>query len=206
MLKHIIKKGYVDSNKIILDNHIKLNLSAEEIFVIINLIELYKTNQSNLSVSSLAKKMNITTDICSSALNGLLNKGYITLNIEYTKSGKAKEVFSIDEFVLVLEKMFLEDIKQDKIVKSENLIKDVIELTEKSFNKTLTPYEIDIVLAWIESNETINSIKKGIDIAISKNITNLRYVDKIILASKNQSEENNEKESKALDDIFRNLK
>ncbi len=206
MLQYMIKKGYVDVNKLVLENNIKLNLLPEETLLVLNLIDLYKTNQITLSVNSLAKKNNVTSDNVSNTLNSLLNKGLVTLNIEYTKTGKAKEVFNLDELINTLEKMMLEEIKNEKISTSENFIKEVIELTEKSFNKSLTPYEIDTVLSWVESGETIEKIKKGIDIALSKKITNLRYVDKIILGSNDDSNKVNEEQSKVLDDIFRNLK
>lgn len=206
MFGYMMKLGYVDMNKLILERYSKLNLTSEETLLLLSLIELYKNNNTTLSVNSLAKKVNVTTDVCSNSLNGLLNKGLVTLNIEYTKSGKAKEVFNLDDLIITLEKMFLEEIKNDKISKSENLIKEMIELIEASFNKTLTPYELEIILTWVEAGETINTIKKALDIALSKNNTNLKYLDKIVLNSKKQDETVDEEQSKVLDDIFRNLR
>lgn len=205
MFKHMIKKGYVDINKVLIDNYSKLNLSAIELVILLNLLESFKVNNLTLSVSVIAKKINVTTDECSNNLNNLLNKGYITLNIEYTKSGKAKEIFNIDELIKNLERILNEEVKVEKIQNSEETIKDYIEIIEKSFGKTLTPFELEIVLSWVDMKENITSIKKALDIAISKNILNLRYVDKIILSSKN-TEIINEDESKVLDDIFRNIK
>lgn len=206
MFGYMMKLGYVDMNKLILERYSKLNLTSEETLLLLSLIELYKNNNTTLSVNSLAKKVNVTTDVCSNSLNGLLNKGLVTLNIEYTKSGKAKEVFNLDDLIITLEKMFLEEIKNDKISKSENLIKEMIELIEASFNKTLTPYELEIILTWVEAGETINTIKKALDIALSKNNTNLKYLDKIVLNSKKQDDNVDEEQSKVLDDIFRNLR
>ncbi len=206
MFGYMMKLGYVDMNKLILDRYSKLNLSSTETLLLLNLIELYKSNNTTLSVTSLAKKVNVTTDVCSSSLNGLLNKGLVTLNIEYTKSGKAKEVFNLDDLISTIEKMFLEEIKADKLAKSENIIKEVIDLVEVSFNKTLTPFEIEIVMKWVEAGETLNVIKKAVDIASSKNNSNIKYVDKIVLNTKKTDEIVDEKQSKVLDDIFRSLK
>ncbi len=206
MLKYMIKKGYVDINKMILDIYPKLNLSEQEVIVVINLIELYKNSQKTLSVSTLSKKTNMSNDVCSNSLNGLLNKGFITLDIEYTKSGKAKEVFNIDDLVNTLSKMINDEIKAERVNDNENVIKDIIDFLESNLNKSLTPFELDLVLSWVDAGENINSISNAVDIAISKNITNLKYIDKIILGSKNTRETVNEDDSKVLDDIFRNLK
>lgn len=206
MLKYMISKGYVDTNKIILDLYPKLNLSEQEVIIVINLIEMFKNNQKTLSISSLCKKTNMTNDVCSNSLNGLLNKGYISLEIEYTKSGKAKEVFNIDDLLIAFSNKMNDEIKSERINSSEDLIKKVIDLLENSFNKALTPYELDLVLSWIDSGETINSITNALDIANSKNITNLKYIDKILLGNSKDKEEVNEENSKVLDDIFRNIK
>ncbi|MFI3251691.1 MAG: DnaD domain protein [bacterium] len=207
MLKYMIKKGYVDVNKLILDIYPKMNLTEQEVIVVLNLIELYKNNQSTLAVSSLSKKLNMSNDVCSNSLNGLLNKGYISLNIEYTKSGKAKEVFDIDDIVTTISKMMNEEIKTEKIHESENLIKIVIDFLEKTLNKSLSPFELDLVLSWIDDGETLDSISKAVDISVSKGINNLKYIDKVILGSKNNPDAVvDEESSKVLDDIFRNLK
>lgn len=207
MLKYMIKKGFVDINKLILDIYPKMNLTEQEVIIVLNLVELYKNNQSSLAVSTLSKKVNMTNETCSDSLSGLLNKGYITLDIEYTKSGKAKEVFHIDDLINVISKMMNDEVKTQKINESENLIKDIIDMLENSLNKALTPYELDLVLTWVDSGESIDTIRKSLDIAVSKNISNLKYIDKIILGSKNNvNEEIDEENSKVLDDIFRNLR
>lgn len=206
MLSYIIKLGYVDMNKLIIERSSKLNLSADETLLLIYLVDMYKNNQTTLSVNSLAKKLNLTIDNCSNSLNGLLNKGFVTLNIEYTKTGKAKEVFNLDELILAIEKMFMTEIKDIKIVDSENTIKEVIDLVEACFNKTLSPFELEIIINWIQVGENIDSIKKALDIASSKNNNNLKYVDKILLNKSKQTENVDEEQSKVLDDIFRNLR
>ncbi len=203
----MIKKDYININKILIEYYQKLELTEQEFVLILNLIEFFKSDQLNISNNNLAKKMNMQTNDCNVVLNSLLNKGLITLNIEYTKTGKAKEVICIDEFITTIEKLILNNIKEETIHNSENKVKEIIDLCEKTLNKTLSPYELDIVISWIETNETIPTIKNALDIAIQKKATTLRYVDKIILSSKNDKEEKvDENKSKVLDDLFRNIK
>lgn len=206
MVKYMIEKGYVDTNKLIIDLYSKLNLTECEMVVILNLIELFKNKQKTLSISSLSKKTNMSNDVCSNSLNGLLNKGYISLEIEYTKTGKAKEVFNIDELFISISKIMSDEIKVEKVNNSEDLIKNIIELLENTLNKSLTPYELDTVLTWVDAGVCIDTVSKAVDISLSKNISNLKYIDKIILGSKGVKEEVNEENSKVLDDIFRNLR
>lgn len=207
MLKYMIKKDYVNITKILLENYQKININEKELVMLLNLIEQFKVDQLNISNSTLAKKLNISVNDCNSILNSLLNKGIITLSIEYTKTGKAKEVISIDEFIILIEKTINDEIKNQTIQSSENKVKEIIDLCEKAFNKTLTPYELDIVISWVESNETIQTIKTALDISMVKKATNLRYVDKVLLATKNTNNEKvDEDKSKVLDDLFRNIK
>lgn len=207
MLKYMIKKDYVNISKILLENYQKLELTEQEVILLLNLIELFKQDQLNISNNAIAKRMNMQPNTCNSILNELLNKGVITLSIEYTKTGKAKEVISIDELILTIEKLMNNSIKEETIQNSENKVKEIIEICEKTFNKTLTPYELDIVISWIETNETIQTIKTALDIAVTKKVTNLRYVDKIILSNKGAVDEKvDENKSKVLDDLFRNIK
>lgn len=204
MIKYLVKKGYVDFNKIILENYSKFNVTEQEVFVLITLVELYKLNKNTFSTSSIAKRTNLSNDICSTCLNSILNKGLISIKIEYSNN-KAKEVFSLDELFNVISKTFNDEIKLEKIQQSEGSIEEIITLVENTLNKSLSPYELEIILEWSNSNIPLNIITKAIDIALSKNISNIRYIDKIILSS-NNNEIVNEDESKVLDDIFRNLK
>ncbi len=206
MIKFMIEKGYLDINKVIIENYNKLNINEVEAFLIINLIDMYKTKQLNLSVTTLSKKLNTTQTNCSEALNNLLTKGLITINIEYTKSNKAKEVFDIEDLFIALDKLFNNEIKNQRVVSSENKIQEIIDMCEQKLSKTLSPYELELILTWIDTNEKVSDIQNALDIAVSKNINNLKYIDKILLSNKKSVEVYDEDKSKTLDDIFRNLK
>ncbi len=180
-------------------------MDENELVLTINLIELFLQNQLNLSVSSIAKKMNKSSDFVSNSLNGLLNKSFVTVNIEYTKSMKVKEIFCLDELFTSLEKILTKEVKDEMVLVNDNEINKIITLTENAFNKEASPYELDIILNWVENKVSIDKIKQCIDIAKSKKVCNVRYVDRIIANIGNEVVYD-ENKSKVLDDVFRNLK
>ena len=96
MLKYLIQKGYVNVSKMLLENYPALGLSEQELIIILKLFEMLKNNQVMISVNALSKKTSMSFNECSNVLNGLFNRGLISINLEYNKQGKAKESFNLD--------------------------------------------------------------------------------------------------------------
>ena len=60
MLKHLIQKGYVNVNKLLLENYHHFGLSEAEFVVLLKLFEMLKNNQVTISVTQLSKKMSMS--------------------------------------------------------------------------------------------------------------------------------------------------
>ena len=99
MLKYLITKGYVNVSKIILSVYPALNMTEEEVVVVLKLFEMLKNNQVSISVSELSKKMTMDQNALSNILASLYNKDLLSLDICYTKDGKAKELFNLDNLI-----------------------------------------------------------------------------------------------------------
>ena len=114
MLNFLIKKGYVNVSKLLLENYPSLGLSEQELIIILKLFEMLKNNQVTISVNSLSKKTSMSFNECSNVLNGLFNRGLISINTEFSKQGKAKESFNLDDFIKYLENYFLAEINNSQ--------------------------------------------------------------------------------------------
>lgn len=208
MLKYLIKNGYVNVNKFMLENYPKFELNEVDVVIVLKLFEMLKLNQLSISVSQLAKKTSLSNDQCANALSGLFNRGLITINLEYNKNGKAKEAFNLDEMIDYIEKFINEENKKNQLQKNENAIKKMISICEDTFSRELNATELDFVINWTNENYDIEKVKKALDIASQKNIQNIKYVDQILLRL-NQVDSQvdvGEKQTQLLDDFFRNIK
>jgi DNA replication protein DnaD len=67
---------------------------------------MLKNNQVTISVAALAKKTSLSLNECSNVLNGLFNRGLVTIDLENTKQGKTKESFNLNECIKFIEGYF----------------------------------------------------------------------------------------------------
>ena len=210
MLKHLIQKGYVNVNKLLLENYHHFGLNELEFVVLLKLFEMLKNNQVTISVSQLSKKTSMSLNECSNVLNGLFNRGLVTIDLEVTKQGKTKESFNLDECIKFFENYFLNEMKSKEIDDNQDEIKQVIDLLEESFKRQLTPVELQMAVEWISKGESYQNIKQALALALSAGKLNIRYIDSCLAAIK--SKENgaevvlDEAQSKILNDFYRKFK
>lgn len=209
MLKYLIQKGYVNVNKLLLENYSNFGLSELELVVLLKLFEMLKNNQVTISVTSLAKKMSLTPTECSNVLNGLFNRGLVTIDLESTKQGKTKESFNLDECIKFIENYFSNEMKNKMIAENETILTEITSLVEQTFKRSLTPLELQIIVDWVQNGETALNIQKALAMAISSGKTSLKYVDSCLAAiNKDTSDEVilDEEKSKLLNDFYRKIR
>ena len=57
---------------------------------------------------------------------------------------------------------------------------NIFEVIEKEFGRTLSPIEYEIIKAWLDNGMSEELIKEAIKEATLNNVSNLRYIDKIL--------------------------
>jgi DNA replication protein len=209
MLKYLIQKGYVNVNKLLLENYPSFGLNELELVVLLKLFEMLKNNQVTISVSALAKKTSLSSNECSNVLNGLFNRGLVTIDLENTKQGKTKESFNLDECIKFIEGYFYNEMKSKGIAENEESLGQITNLIEQTFKRGLTPLELQIIVEWGQNGETIQDIQKALAMAVGAGKTNLKYVDSCLVAIKNKATDDvvlDESKTKILNDFYRNIK
>lgn len=210
MLKHLIQKGYVNVNKLLLENYHNYGLNEQEVIILLKLFEMLKHNQVTISISTLAKKTSMSLNECSNILNGLLNRGLVTLDLETTKQGKTKESFNLNECIKFIENNLLNEMKINEVDDNQDEIKQVISLVEETFKRPLTPLELQVVIEWSQKGETYQDIKQALALALGANKLNIKYIDSCLVAIKEKSAQNqvvlDESQSKILNDFYRKIR
>ena len=147
---------------------------------------------------------------CSNVLNGLFNRGLVSLDLETTKQGKTKESFNLDECIKYIENFFYNEMKNKEINDNQDEIKQIIEMLEDTFKRQLTPLELQVVVEWSQSGETVDSVKKAVALAVGAKILNIKYIDSCLRAIKSKQSEDevvlSDEQSKILNDFYRKLK
>lgn len=208
MLKYLIQHGYVNLGKLLLELYPALDLNEKEMVILLKLCEMLKNNQATISTANLSKKTSMNVDECSDVLNGLFNRGLVTLNLEYTKQGKSRESFNLDEFFRYLEGYFQKQITDCVVSENENYISEIKLLLEDAFHRILTPIELQMIVEWANRGEAIGKIKKALGIAISNKKLNINYVDACLahLDDEKEGKGLSEADSKLIYDLCRKMK
>ena len=151
--------------KIIKENNLDINET---------LLLIYLSNQEHpvLELNLIRNLTSLTNEEILSSFTSLTSKGLI--NTEIKKDGeKVIEEISLDGIY----KLAAVNINKKVSKKQE---KNIFELFESEFGRTLSPMEYEFINAWISSGMKEDIIKEALKEATYNGVSNLRYIDKII--------------------------
>ncbi len=165
--------------RILLHNYKKLELSEEELIILIYIINLgdkiiYNPQIfiDNLSIEKY-KVMDIITNLSS--------KNIINIKLEKNEKGISEEYLDISPLYNKLFNIVIEEKEETNIETT-----DMFSLFEKELGRTLSPMECEIIKEWLHSNYTEELIKEALKEAIYNNVRNLKYIDRILYTWKNK--------------------
>lgn len=172
-LNSLLDDNLVDKDLLLLLNYAKLNLSEEELVVIL-LINYFVNNHQQVTIQLLEDHMSIAKDKIDKLLNDLHKKGIISFNKYATNNIDISNIF--DKIVGL---NTIEKIKESK-TKNQQDTKNIISSFEKEFQKKLSPIEKETIREWHTTyNDEI--IMYALKEAVMANVLSLRYIEKIIL-------------------------
>ncbi|MGI3136006.1 MAG: DnaD domain protein [Candidatus Phytoplasma vitis] len=204
MFKILYEKGYLNIEKILIREYHKMNLTFQEMMVLIYLFDCYE--HKHFSSVFLAKKMNLSKNEVENILEELIQKDFFFLSQE-KKDDKLIEVFNLDNTFLKLEKIYLEKDKNVLIKKQNKYISETIEQIEKLKGENLASYELEIIKNWyLEKKYSDKDIKRSINIAYTNQKKSIYYIERILGHENNLKIENNDKADKILHKIFNKIK
>ena len=162
-------KKYV-TNSIFIKKALSLGLSLEEFLML-----TYFDNDYNsfLDIDNLSQNIGINIDKAYTIFNILLSKKLITIETTKDIEGRMIEKVNLDNFYAML--------SEDKIITKKEAVKtDIYSIFEREFGRTITSMEYEIINAWLEKSYTEELIVGALKEAVYNQVTNLRYIDKIL--------------------------
>lgn len=99
----------------------------------------------------------------------------LSVDVIKNEKGLMEEYINLDLFYEKVNNILVEEINNEK-----ESIKDIFEIIENEIGRILSPMEIQIVQAWIDTGYSESIIKEAFKEAVMNGVTSLRYIDKIL--------------------------
>lgn len=158
--------------RIIFNNYKRLNITEEELVILIFIIDL--GNKISYNPDIFVNELNIEKFKVMELLNSLYEKKLINIIVEKNKFNKTEEFISLD----LLYNKILNLFKETKDNNIENT--DIFSIFEKEFGRTISPMEYEIIKGWINDKFSYELIIEALKEAVYNQVTNLNYIDKIL--------------------------
>ncbi len=157
-----------------LQNYKEFNISMEEFVFLMYLYNL--GNKFLFDPGKFSTELNIEISKVMEFIGELTDKYLIRVEVLKNEKGLMEEVVVMDEFYNKLSLITMD--KVNSTSNSEN--SNIFDIIEKEFGRTLSPIEYEIIKAWLDSGFSEELIKEAIKEATLNNVSNLRYIDKIL--------------------------
>ena len=181
----------LDFDYLLIEHYKNLNISENELAVILVLNHLLKQHNNIITAEDLSFKMNLDAQKIDEILSILVKKNIVNLDF-----ARKKAKLSLKPLWEKLFNQFKIDILHEEENQKEEIAKqvqNVYAMLEKELKRTLSPIEISRIQEWFTMNYTeediINAIKDLI--ATNKKIT-IKAIDKKLLAKAKSEEINKE--------------
>ena len=163
----LLKTTNIQISKVLLYNYKNLNITDQELIIIIYLI-----NENIYNPKQIGKDLDIPFPEVLEIINNLTEKGII--KVELVKINNIRtEVINLDS---LYEKLAFLIIKDEKDEEKSNSLFDSF---ETELGRTLSPMEYEIINGWLTTCSK-DLIILALKEAIYNGVSNFRYIDRII--------------------------
>ncbi len=160
--------------RIIFNNYKRLNITEEELIVLIFIIDL--GNKIVYNPDIFVKELNIEKYKVMEILNNLSEKKIITISVEKNTSNNKREEY------ISLELLYSKILNLFKETKTKSIdTSDIFSVFEKEFGRTLSPMEYEIIKGWINDEKfSYEIIVEALKEATYNNVNSLSYIERIL--------------------------
>jgi DNA replication protein len=171
----------------LLDCYKKLQLSEEDLAVVLMIDHLLEQGNSLVTADLLSLKMNYSVSEIDKTMVSLLNRGYLTYD---TEDGQMKT--GLDNLKNRVYEQFHKsvEVEQSNLMSEAkaNRLANLSKLFEDKFERSLSPLETQTMGDWLEAGYPDEEIKDALLDAIHSNKKTIRAVDKILRAKRTDSD------------------
>lgn len=160
--------------RILFQNYKKLNITAEELMVLICIID--QGNKVLYNPLYFTEEIGMDKYEIMQIINDLAERGIIEVKVETNKSGKKEEYIYLDFLYNKIFNLLIDlQLGSNKTINS-----DIFTTFETELGRTISPMEVQIIKDWIHDGTTEELIKEALKEAIINNVRNLKYIDRIL--------------------------
>lgn len=198
----LIKNQMIDFDKLILEKYFCLDLDEVDTIILIKINELIKYKKT-LDAKAVASKMSIDVDQVSKKIVGLVERGYVSIEI-----GEAGEIVSMDGIYNRLATLLDRDDANSKSDDKATIVKKVAEDFSAFFNKTPSPMDLQMINHWvIDDDFTYEEINEAIQNCAMKKKMSSRFIDAYLMETSKEKEEKIDSDlQEKFNNVFNNFK
>ena len=170
----IFKQGNMVIPIYFLQHYKDFNVSMEEFIFLMYLYNL--GNKFLFDPNKFGEDLNLDLMMIMNYIGILTDKHLISVQVLKNEKGLMEEYVVLDDFYSRLSMITIDDVNNTSSTSNT----DIFEIIEKEFGRTLSPIEYEIIKAWLDGGFSTELIKEAIKEATMNNVSNLRYIDKIL--------------------------
>lgn len=172
---NVIKDIPITIPRIILKYYKKLNITEEELIVLICLIN--KGPKSSYDPSLFTEELGMDKYQAMQLITDLQEKNIIDIKLETNKYGKKEEYIYTDLLYSKIYSILLDD---NSIQEEKTPSKDIYLKFENELGRTISPAEVELINEWMKDGTTEELIEEALKEAVYNNVRNLKYIDRIL--------------------------
>ena len=176
-LINYLKEKPIIIPRVLLTNYSKLNITAEELIVLIYLMD--KGNNIIYDINLFVKELNLTKRKVIELINNLVEKNILNITINKNIDNVSEEYLNLDMLYRKITNIIL-----DKELPSSTNNEDLFTIFEKEFGRTISPTEYEKINSWLNEDIDKTLIVEALKEAVYNSTTSLRYIETILYSWK----------------------
>lgn len=171
--KVLLDKHILSFDQLVLSTFKELNLSTLEAMALMKLFKLMEKQISLIKPSMFAETINVTPKEAETLLNGLIEKGYLTIELSDSE-GKSKEIFHLDSFISAAFHVLEKEVNR-RLSSAED---QLIAFVEETFQKALIPSDLEALGHMLKNGHSIEEIKQAALASVSSPYPSMKTIQK----------------------------
>ena len=176
-LINYLKEKPIIIPRVLLTNYSKLNITAEELIIIIYLMD--KGNNIIYDINLFVKELSLTKRKVIELINNLVEKNILNITINKNSDNVSEEYLNLDMLYRKITNIIL-----DKEIPTSTNNEDIFTIFEKEFGRTISPTEYEKINSWLNEDIDKALIIEALKEAVYNSTTSLRYIETILYSWK----------------------
>lgn len=177
-----IKDGFtLVPNKLFNDYH-RLNISSDEMILIIFMMCQINQGQSLEDISLTSKHLGWSQSKLHEVLNSLMNQGFLEIELIENDQGKKMDHYTLRPLFEKLDEEHYQKISVSESPTTQEKERSLVAIFEDEFGRTLSQIELETLFTWTQKEGySEDLIYLALKQAVLNGALSLKYIDRILL-------------------------